>query len=178
MKTKIISISAISASFIALFLVLGAYVSFLDLVSVIFASVFVMLPLYYKSYLGSILAYIAGAVLAFLISGFNIISLVFPAFLVFFGIYPIVKCKAMEKGINSALYTILTLIWCVAFCYGIYFFYTYVALNPFENLPKWVSDYLYIIIGVLGIVIYFLYDRCVIIVKRLLDFYLNKIIKK
>lgn len=178
MKTKVISLSAISAGFVAIFLILGAYVSFLDLISVVFASVFVLLPLYYNSYLGSFLAYLVGGVIAFLCSGFNIFSLVFPAYLLFFGIYPIIKCKAQEKNINSALYVILTLVWCVAFCYGIYFFYIYVTANPFENLPNWVIDYIYVIIGVMGILIYFLYDRCIILVKRLIDFYLKRIIKK
>ena len=87
MKSKVLALSAVSASFIAVFLTLGAYIELVDLVAVVVASIFVLLPLYMKSYKGSLLAYLAGGLLAFLISGFNILSLVFPAYFAFFGIF-------------------------------------------------------------------------------------------
>ena len=55
MKSKIISLSAISASFIAIALIIGAYIEITDLFMVVISSVFVLLPLYLKSYKGSFL---------------------------------------------------------------------------------------------------------------------------
>ena len=96
MKSKIISLSAISAGFVAISLIIGAYIEITDLFMVVVASVFVLLPLYLKSYKGSFLAFLAGGVIAVLCSGFNL-ALIFPAYFAFFGIYPIVKNYLEEK---------------------------------------------------------------------------------
>ena len=178
MKSRVIAISAISASFIAVILTLGAYFSVLDLVSIILASAFVILPLYYKSYWGSFLAYLAGGVLAFLFSGFNLLSVVVPSYMVFFGIYPIVKHKMMEKNFNKILSFVINLVWFVAVVYGMYFYYTFVMGLTLDRLPEWISNYILIFVGVLAIPVYFLYERYVIIVKRIADKYLNRIVDK
>ena len=96
MKSKVVSLSAISASFIAVALAVGTYFEIADLFMLVTASVFVLLPLYLKSYKGSFLAFLAGGVIALLISGFNF-SLIYPAYFGFFGIYPLVKMKMIEK---------------------------------------------------------------------------------
>lgn len=176
MKTRVIAISSISAAFIAIFLTIGAYIQVVDVVSVVLSSLFVMLPLYYKSYLGSVLSAISGCVIAFLCSGFNIFSVVFPSFLLFFGIYPIVKCKTDEKQGRNIIYT-LYLVWCVAICYGIYYFWLYIANNPFENLPVWLSNNIILFVGLFGVLIFFLYDRFIFFGKRFLDKNLGRILK-
>ena len=84
MNSKIVSISAISAGLIAIALLVGAYFEFADLFAVVIASVFVLMPLYLKSYKGSVLAGLAGGVIAFLCSGLNFLSLVFPTYITFF----------------------------------------------------------------------------------------------
>lgn len=177
MKTKLISLSAISAGFVAIMLTLGAYIELVDVFTVILASVFVMLPLYYNSYLTSFLTYLVGAVLAFLFSGFNFFSLVFPAFLGFFGVYPIVKCWFKQKKVNKILYYILSFIWCVGVIYGLYFFIIFLTQDPFQNLPKWILDNIYIFVGLVGAVVFVLYDRCVVVIKKLLDYNLRRILK-
>lgn len=65
MKSRVIALSAISAAFVALFLTLGAYIEFINIISVIVASVFIVLPMYENSKLGSFLAFLAGGVIAF-----------------------------------------------------------------------------------------------------------------
>ena len=90
MKSKIISLSAISACFIAASLVVGTYFEILDFFMLVTASVFVLLPLYLKSYKGSFLAYLVGGVVAILCGGFNF-TLIYPAYFLFFGVYPIIK---------------------------------------------------------------------------------------
>ena len=71
MKSKIISISAISAGFIAILLTIGSYFEITDLITTVVASCLVLLPLYYNSYKGMILTYLVGGVIAFMFSGFN-----------------------------------------------------------------------------------------------------------
>ena len=100
MKTKVLSISAISAAFISIVLTIGAYIELVDLLAVVVSSVFVLLPLYYGSYKGSILASLCGVIIAFLCGGLNILSLVFPTYLLFFGFYPIFRSKITDKKVK------------------------------------------------------------------------------
>ena len=177
MKSKIISISAISAGFAALFLIIGAYFEIADLFTIVISSVFVTLPLYYKSYKGCILAYLAGGIIAFLCSGFNIISLVFPAYFAFFGIYPIVKNFTVEKGFNKYAGFILGLVWFELVSYGLYFYYTLFMGATFDGLPTWVVDYILYIVAVVALVFYVVFDKFVTVVRKVSDYYLNKIVK-
>ncbi|MBO7150026.1 MAG: hypothetical protein J6V71_03945 [Clostridia bacterium] len=176
MKSKIISLSAISASFIAIALIIGAYIEITDLFMVVISSVFVLLPLYLKSYKGSFLAFLAGGVIAFLCSGFNF-ALIFPAYFTFFGIYPIVKHKMKEKNVKNSVAIIIGLIWFVFVAYGCYFYYTLILNGVFEGLPNWIEKYIIYGIGLIAIVFFFIYDRFVFVVKFVIDKYLKKIIK-
>ncbi len=177
MKSKLISISAISAGLIAVFLTVGAYFQMVDLFAIVVASVFVILPLYYKSYKASILAFLAGGVIAFLFSGFNLLSVVFPAYFGFFGVYPIVKNFMREKSVNKFLAKAIGLVWCVLAVFGIYFYYTLIMHEVFTDLPEWVLNNIYIAVGVLAVVFYFVYDYSIFVFKRFVDKYLNRIIK-
>ncbi|MBE7087374.1 MAG: hypothetical protein E7369_03645 [Clostridiales bacterium] len=178
MKSKVIALSAISASFCALALTLGAYIEFVDLVSVVLTSVFVILPLYYKSYVGSVLCYLAGGVLGMLLSGFNFMSIVFPAYFGFFGLFPIIRLLLAEKGLNKKIIFVIGLIWCVIAMYGIYFYYILVMGQVFDGLPYWIADNLVYFVGVVGIIFYLIFDRFIILSKLTIDRYLIRIIKK
>lgn len=176
MKSKIISLSAISAGFIAIALIIGAYIEITDLFMVVVASVFVLLPLYLKSYKGSFLAFLAGGIIALLCSGFNL-ALIFPAYFTFFGIYPIVKHKLIEKNVKNSIGLIIGLIWFIAVAYACYFYYTIVLNGVFEGLPSWIEKYIVYAIGVIAIIFFFIYDRFLFVVKFVVDKYLRKIIK-
>lgn len=177
MKSKVLALSAISAGFIAIFLSLGAYIEFVDLFALVMSSIFGILPLYLKSYKGSILSCLAGCVIAFLCSGFNVYSIVFPAYICFFGVYPILRCFMIEKQFNKILGYVIGVIWCVAAMYGIYFYYTLIMKGILDGLPWWVEDYILLFVGLLGLVFYFVYDRFVVLSKLVADRYLRKIIK-
>lgn len=177
MKSKVIALSAISASFIAIILTLGAYIELIDLVTIVLSSVFVMLPLYNNSYMGGWLSCIAGGLIAFMCSGFNIMSLVFPAYFGFFGIYPLVKCKMMDKKVNIWFSMIIGLIWCVGVFYGMYFYYTAVMGEIFAGLPAQIVDYVIYIVGAVGVLFYFIFDRFVVVARFALDKIVGKIIR-
>ncbi len=177
MKSKIIALSAISASFVAIVLTLGAYVEVVDLGAVVLSSIFVTLPLYLKSKTGSFLTYLAGGVIGFMISGFNIMSVVFPAYLAFFGIFPIVSAIMKEKKVNSYLIFFIGLVWCVAVIYGIYFYYTAVMHLTFNDLPLWISNNIYWVIAGISLIFYLLYERFLYVTSLLSNRYLQRIIK-
>lgn len=175
MKSKVISLSAISAAFVAIALIIGGFFEMTDFFMLILASVFVMLPLYLNSFKGSFLAYFAGGVIAVLLT-FNF-ALIFPAYFGFFGIYPIVKCKMLQKNFNKAWGIVIGLIWLIAVSYGCYFYYTLILGGVFTGLPEWIYDYIIYGIGLIAIVLFFVFDRFVVVVRLLLDKYLNRIIK-
>ncbi len=176
MKSKIISLSAISAGFIAISLIIGSYFEITDLFMVVVASVFVLLPLYLNSYKGSFLAFLAGGVIALLCSGFNL-ALIFPAYFTFFGIYPIVKNKMLEKQVKKYVALIIGLIWFILVSYGCYFYYTLVLNGVFEGLPAWIEQYIIYGVGLVAILFFFIYDRFLFVVKFFVDKYLRKIVK-
>lgn len=180
MKSKIIAISSIGAGFTAICLTLGAYIEAMDLISLVLASVFVVMPLYFNSYKGAFLCFGVGGVIAFMLSGFNIFSVVFPAYFLFFGLYPILKALSVEKRVNVIVCRIIGLVWSVLVVYGIYYYYVYVMNFNFNDLPSWASfitDNITIFIGIFGVIFYFVYDRYVVVTKRVVDYYLYKAIK-
>ncbi len=176
MKSKVVSLSAISASFIAVALIIGTYFELADLFMLVTASAFVLLPLYLKSYKGSFLAFLAGGVIAILICGFNF-TLIYPAYFGFFGIYPIIKIKMLEKRVSKTLNIVIGIIWFLVVSYVCYYYYIFVLGGVFEGLPTWVEKYLIYFIGLIAVVFYFIYDRFIVAIKFSLDKYLSKIVK-
>ncbi len=178
MKSKLISISAIAAAFNAILLTLGAYFEFVDLFALALSSIFVILPLYYKSYLASVLTYLVGGVVAIIFSGFNFTySVVFPAYFGFFGLYPIIRCLMYDKNLNVYVGHAIRLIWLVGSFYAIYFYYTLVMRLPITDLPTWVQEGILYLIGGISVIFYFVFDKFTHLAKVATDKYLQKIIK-
>ncbi len=178
MKSKLIAISAITSALIAIILTAGTYLSFIDLFCLAISSVVVMLPLYYDSYLASFISFFVGGIIAFMLTGFNFTIVVIPAFFAFFGCYPLVKNFLEKKKINKIFTYVLGLIWGVAAIYGIYFFYVEIMHITTADLPKFVQDNALIFVGILGVAFYIVFERFVTVFKRIIDIYLNKILKK
>lgn len=177
MKSKIISISAISSAFVAICLTLGAYFEAIDLFSLVIASMFVILPLYYNSYAGSILSVLVGGIIALMFSGFNFFSIIFPAFFGFFGFYPIFCIYFTKKPKKRIVKIILGLIWSVIAIYGMYFYYTFVMKITDLELPKFLMDNIYLLLLPIAICFYFLFDKFILVSKFTIDKYLRRIIK-
>ena len=177
MKSKIISISAIASAFIAICLTIGAYFELADLFAIVMASAFVILPFYFKSYKGCILSYLVGGVIAFLFSGFNIFSIVFPSYFLFFGIYPIIRQIMIDKKVHKAIYYVVGLIWFTATVYGIDFYYMYVMGELFSDLPVFILENMLWILAIISVAVYFVYDKFISVVRLVIDRNLGKIIK-
>lgn len=177
MNSKLIAISAISSAFVAIILIFGAYIQLLDVFTIVASSIFVTLPLYYKSYKASLLTFLVGGVIAFMISGFNYLSIVFPSYFAFFGIYPIIQSYFDEKKFNKILGIVITLIWFIGVAYGLYFYYTGIMMLKIRDLPLWVSNNIYLFIGLFAVVFYGIYNRFIFVTKRLSNQLLQRIIK-
>ena len=177
MKSKLIAISSISAGLISIFLTIGAYVEVADLVAVVFGSILTILPLYYKSYKASVLAYLVGGVIGFLLSGFNLLSLVFPAYFLFCGAYTIVKCKFIDVKFNKILGFVIGLIWCILFAYGLYFYYINVMHGVFDGIPLNLQNYVIYAVGIVALLFFIVYNRFVVVIRRFIDYYLYRILK-
>ena len=181
MKSRVITVSAISAGLVAICLAVGVNIGFADVFALTASSAFVILPLYVRSYKGCVLSYLVGGVIGLIAGWFNFItSFVFPAYFAFFGLYPIISCFFRDKKIKRYVANIIGVIWCVAAFYGLYFYYTYVMGLDFADLPQyllWLADYVVYAVGVLGICFYFVYDRFVFVIRAVIDRYLGKILK-
>ncbi len=177
MNSKLISLSAISAGLVAIALIVGAYIEIADLFALVISSVFVIMPLYYRSYKGSLLCFLAGGVIAFLCSGFNILSLVFPSYFAFFGVFPIVKCYINDKRLNKTLCFILGLVWFLLTAYGMYFYYTLVIGGILDGLPSWLIDYTLYLIAPVATIVFVIYNRFVIVMRIFINKYLQRVIK-
>ena len=177
MKSKLIALSAISSALVAIILTLGAYIQLIDVFTIVVASIFVTLPLYYNSFKAGVLTYLAGGVIAFMISGFNYLSIVFPSYFLFFGVYPIVQHAFMRKGKTVKIIgTILSLIWFVAVAYGLYFFYTGL-IGPLNDFPVWILDNIYYFVALFAIVFYFIFNRFILVLGRFTNQLLKRVIK-
>ena len=176
MKSRLISLSAISSALVAIFLTIGSYIEVADLCMLVVASVFVLLPLYYNSFKASFLTFLVGGVIAIILSGFNF-ALIFPAYFLFFGLYPIVKQLIMQKRLDNTLSIVIGLVWILIAFYVCYFYYTLVLGFSVSDLPYGLNDYVLYIVGMLAVVFYFVYDRFIFVVKFTLDKYLRKILK-
>ena len=181
MKSKVLAISAIAAGFVAISLTVGAYLDVADLFALIVSSVFVMLPLYYDSYKGCFLSFGVGGALAMLFSLPKFYSIVFPSYFLFFGLYPVISELARSKGVNKVVRVVVGIVWSVLYFYGAFFYYTRLlglSLGSFPQAFKWLENNLVYFIGAFAVVFYFIYDRFIVVVKRVIDVYLSKIIKK
>ena len=180
MKTKVIALSAISAGLVALSLTIGAYVEFADVFALILASFFVNLPLCYNSYKGAFLCYLAGGLIAFICSGFNFMSIVFPSYFIYFGLFPLLFSFFNGKNLHKAVKIIIGIIWTVLFFIGLYYYYIFIMKMPVGAYPSWAEWFInnvYIVLVACGIGFFFLFDRFITVSKKLLNYYVKKIVK-
>ena len=84
---------------------------------------------------------------------------------------------ATEKGFNKKIFFVIGLIWCIATIYGVYFYYTGVMGLNFNDLPKFIADYILIFLAPIGAVFFIIYDRFIFVCKMFLDKYLSRVIK-
>ena len=169
---KLIAVSALSTALSIVFLVIGVYFHTFDLSALFTASLMVMIPLSKKSYKGALLTYISTAILAFVFSmgRFHVPLL----YAVFFGVHPIVNYFQMQKGSKFWFLYIVKCVWFIGVCFLMFYAFAMFTDIPHLDSP-FIKNILPLIIVLLGLVFYILYDLIMIkfqkmsfmIVKRL-----------
>ena len=164
---KLIAVSAVSTALGVVFIVIGAYFQTFDLSALFMASLTVTLPLSKNSVKGSILTYLATAILSFLFatSRFYLPLL----YLLFFGLHPILNYFQFKDGKNRWYFFIIKGVLFVGACYLMCFVF---SMFTFEN--QFVIDILPILVFVLGTLFYIVYDFVIIRFQKMS----NSIIKR
>lgn len=178
MKSRIIAISAISAGLITIALTIGSYVPIGSLFALVVTSLFVILPLYNNSYKGAFLCYLAGGILSFLCSGLNYLSIVYPTYILYFGIYPIVMIKLKESNKSKAIISVVGFIWTVLFTYLTFFYYTMVLGGTVVVRYEIIQENIMIFLGIASVIFFGIFTAYVFFIKNFLDKYIFKVIKR
>jgi hypothetical protein len=67
--------------------------------------------------------------------------------------------------------------WLIAVSIGLYFYYTAFMGIAITDLPQWIADYVILFVIALAVVFFAVFDRFLIVVRRVMDYYLRRIIK-
>lgn len=170
-NSRVIALSAVSAAFVVLLLIAGAYFEILDLSCLFFASLALMLPLAKESRSGAFLAYIAGVILGFIFTGMRL-QIMIP-YALFFGLHPIVNDIIEKKRVNKVLAVSLKTVWFVGVAFIVYYFTSFFVVEN-EVIKKYIIPI--IIVG--GSLFFIVYDYLMIRMQKNLNVIIARIIKK
>ncbi len=148
---KLIAVSSLATALGVVFLTMGAYFQSFDLSALFMSSLMIMLPLTKNSFKGAFLTYFATGLLVFLfaMSRFYIAILYFA----FFGLHPIVNFIQLRKGKKLWFLYPIKCLWMIGVCFLMYYAFTmFIVENPF------LTNFMPIIIVVVGFIFYIVYD--------------------
>ena len=178
MKTRTLTISALSAALATVVLILGTvFAEALDLFAVIIAPVILAMPLYIDSIKGCLLATLAAGILALLLTGFNIANFLYISYFSFFGFFPIVKYYVMTRRKSRIIYYLLCCLWCVVAIIGIYYYYTAFLGLGLDLIFPIDPTLIPIILAGFGFLVFFLMDAYVFATQMFMFKLLSRILK-
>lgn len=179
MKTKNLTLSALSASLATVVLILGTiFAEILDLFAVIVAPIILSMPLYNDSIKGSILATLSAGILALLLSGFNIANFLYVSYFLFFGAFPIVKYYSVTRRKKKLIFNVICCIWFVVAVLLIYYYYTALMGLGLDMIFPISPDIIPLVLTIVAIPLYFIVDIYVYVAQTMLFKLLGRIIKK
>ncbi|MBQ7323524.1 MAG: hypothetical protein IJW96_03060 [Clostridia bacterium] len=146
-----IALSALSAAFATLFLVIGVYTDIFLFTGYLFACIALMLPLAKKSYWGFGLAYGASCLLSLIFGASRFIDLL--PFILFFGLHPLVNELQLKTKINRWVACGVKALWFDGAMYLIWRF-----VFEMTTTISFVDQYIIPIILVFGTAFFVLYD--------------------
>lgn len=164
-----IALSAVSCALAVVFLTLGMYVPFATVSAYIFACFAIMIPLSKDFRLSAFLCYVATCILSLLFGGVGNFWRLF-AFIIFFGLHPIVNSLQVRFNINRWLALVVKIIW---FDVSMWLIWEFAGL--FVVQYAWVEKYIILLIGVVGSALFIVYDFIMFRCQRIIAFYVNKI---
>lgn len=166
-----IALSAVSCALAVIFLTLGMYIPFMTLSAYLFACLAIMIPLSKQFHLSAFLCYIATCLLSLLFGGIGNFWRLF-AFIIFFGLHPIVNSLQVKLNVNRWIALVIKIIW---FDVCVWLVWQFAGL--FVVQYDWINKYIILIIATLGSAFFVLYDFVLFRCQRVVNFYVNKIAK-
>ncbi len=175
MKTRILTISALSAALATIVLIFGTVFSDLfDLVAVIIAPMVLAMPLYYNSVKGALLATLSAGFLALMLTGFGSIAtnFVYGPYFLFFGFFPILKYCTLTKRWNKYLMHTICAIWFALSVVALFFFYVKLLGFGIDLIIPLDAKLIPVVLFFVSVPLYFVVDAyvyaCQIFMFRLL----------
>lgn len=166
-NSKVIALSALSASFGLILLVFGSYFSTFDLSCLFMSSICIMFPLSKNSPKGAILSFIAVFILSLIFcAGKFYMPLLYGAF---FGLHPIVNYYQVKINKKIVLFNIVKLVWFLLMLYLMYYLFTLFTVE-IEFLVKFMP----LIILVAGTICYFVYDYLMLRFQKMTNILIQK----
>lgn len=152
-NAKVIALSAITAAFATVLLVLGNFFTALSLSGAFLASIVMMMPLAKNSYKGAIFAYLAAVILTGIFSGFFTRWDALLPFAVFTGLHPIVNCFLESKNFNKIAGVIIKDVWFVGALV-----LTHVITKIYVGDNDFINTYIFPILIIGGAILFPVYD--------------------
>ena len=82
-----------------------------------------------------------------------------------------------QKRINKYVSFIVGLIWFILVAVGLYYYYTMFMGIAIDDIPAWLGDKILIVVVIIAVVFFTVFDRFVIVVRRVINYYLKRFIK-
>ena len=180
MKTKILTLSALSSALAAIVLIFGTvFAELFDLAAVIVAPMLLAMPLYYNSIKGSFLATLSAGILALLLTGIGSIAtnLVYISYFTFFGFFPIVKYRSLTKGWNKYLTHFICCIWFILAVIVIYFYYIKVLGFGINLIIPIDEKLIPVALMAISVPVYFLVDIYIYTCQIMMFKFIKRIVK-
>ena len=173
-RSKIIALSAISAGFAVICLTAGVFISVFDYSAIFMASLCSMLPLAKKSWQGGVFTYLGtlGLSCIFFVGVRPELVLTYG---IFFGLHPTVNYIFKEKKVNKILGLIIKTVWFVGSIMLVYFMFSGFLFEESLLNNEFFKKYAYLIIAVVGAVLFIAYDFLMIRFQKMVDKTIEKL---
>ena len=172
-KSFSIALSAVSCALATVLVCLGVNIPVLMFTGYVFGSVVLMLPLAKDFRLGGFLAYLATCLLCLAFGGIAYFYRLFP-FVAFFGLHPLVNSLQKRYNIKKWVARPIKAVWFDGMlCATVALLFSF---NVEITLPfNWPEGWLYLIVVVLGTLVFLPYDWVMFRFQQFVDFYVRKL---
>ena len=173
-RSRLIALSAISSAFSIIFLTAGVFLSVFDYSAIFMASLCTMLPLAKKSWKGGFFTYLGtlGLALIFFVGVRPEIVLTYG---IFFGLHPTVNFIFKERNFNKIIGLVIKAVWFVGSVLLVFWLFSGFLFEESLLSNEIFKRYAYLIISVVGAVLFVVYDFLMIRFQGMIDKTIEKL---
>lgn len=173
-RSKMVALCAIATGFAILFLTAGVFIPIFDYSGIFMASLCTMIPLTKKSFKGGLMTYLATLCLASIFF-VGIKPEIVLTYGLFFGAHPAVSYILREKKVNNIISVLIKTVWFIG---SLLLIYTLFSAFLFEDTllnNDIFKKYAYLILSVVGAVLFVCYDVIIKHFQKMLDKTIEKL---